>query len=87
MSSLMFCCLKVLISAIFEKSLTNGQTDQQTDGRTDGPMDRRTDRPSYRDARTHLKTIEAETNISGQLGISTTVKPRLSAPGLKRNLG
>ena len=27
-----------------------------TDGRTDGPTDRRTDIPSYRDARTHLKT-------------------------------
>ena len=28
----------------------------RTDGRTDGPTDRRTDRPSYRDARTHLKS-------------------------------
>ena len=26
-------------------------------GRTNGPMDGRTDRPSYRDARTHLKTM------------------------------
>ena len=45
-----------------------GQTDLRTDGPTDlrtygptdlrtyGPMDLRTDRPSYRDARTHLKT-------------------------------
>ena len=31
-----------------------GPTDRRTDGRTDG----RTDRPSYRDARTHLKTKE-----------------------------
>ena len=28
----------------------------RTDGRTDGRTDRRTDRPSYRDARTHLKS-------------------------------
>ena len=27
-----------------------------TDGRTDGPTDGQTDKPSYRDARTHLKT-------------------------------
>ena len=26
--------------------------------RTDGPIDGRTDRPSYRDARTHLKTAD-----------------------------
>ena len=36
---------------------TNGRTDGPTDGRTDGRTDRRTDRPSYRDARTHLKTL------------------------------
>ena len=30
MSSLMFYCLKVLISAIFEKRLTDGQTDKAT---------------------------------------------------------
>ena len=35
---------------------TNGRTDRRTDGRTD----RRTDRPSYRDARTHLKTVSRE---------------------------
>ena len=32
------------------------RTDGRTDGRTDQPTDRRTDRPSYRDARTHLKS-------------------------------
>ena len=31
-------------------------TDGPTDGPTNGPTDQRTDRPSYRDARTHLKT-------------------------------
>ena len=31
-------------------------TAQPTDGPTDGRTDRRTDRPSYRDARTHLKS-------------------------------
>ena len=51
MSSLMFYCLKVLISAIFEKPVTQGPTDQRTDGRTDG----RTEKASYRDAWTHLK--------------------------------
>ena len=34
----------------------NGHTDIRTDIRTDGHTDIRTDRPSYRDARTHLKT-------------------------------
>ena len=34
----------------------NGRTDGRTDGRKDAPMDRRTDTPSYRDARTHLKS-------------------------------
>ena len=29
----------------------------RTDGPTDGPTDGRMDTPSYRDARTHLKTI------------------------------
>ena len=36
MSSLMFYCLKVLISAIYEKWVTDGLTDQWTNGRTDG---------------------------------------------------
>ena len=35
-------------------SPTNGQTDGPTDRRTDG----RTDKASYRDAWTHLKTVE-----------------------------
>ena len=35
---------------------TDGPTDRRTDRRTDGPTDGRTDTPSYRDARTHLKT-------------------------------
>ena len=35
---------------------TYGPTDVRTDGRTDRQTDRRTDTPSYRDARTHLKT-------------------------------
>ena len=35
---------------------TDLRTDLWTDGRTDGRTDLRTDRPSYRDARTHLKT-------------------------------
>ena len=48
MSFLMCYCLKVLISAVFEKCVT--------DGRTDGRTDRRTDKASYRDAWTHLKT-------------------------------
>ena len=34
MSSLMFDCLKVLISAIFEKRVTNGRMDGWTDGPT-----------------------------------------------------
>ena len=34
MRSLMFYCLKVSISAIFEKRLTDGPTDGRTDGRT-----------------------------------------------------
>ena len=33
------------------------RTDGRTDRRTDGRTDRRTDRPSYRDARTHLKSL------------------------------
>ena len=35
---------------------TDGPTDGPTDRRTDGRTDGRTDTPSYRDARTHLKT-------------------------------
>ena len=50
----MFYCLKVLISAIYEKRVTDGRTDRRTDRRTDG----RTDKASYRNAWTHLKTDE-----------------------------
>ena len=42
MSSL-FYCLKVLISAIYEKWVTDRQTDGPTDQRTDGPTNGRTD--------------------------------------------
>ena len=51
MSSLMFYCLKVSISAIFKKYLTDGQTDRPTHGRRD--------KASYRDAWTHLKSVGA----------------------------
>ena len=44
-----FLYIKFSISCIFHKSVTYG--------RTDGPTDGRTDTPSYRDARTHLKTL------------------------------
>ena len=47
MSSLTFYCLKVLISAIYEKWVTDRRTvqwtDRRTNGQTDGPMDGRTD--------------------------------------------
>ena len=33
--------------------------------RTDGPTDRRTDRPSYRDARTHLKSMKKHKKAKG----------------------
>ena len=45
-----------MIFVLFYESVT----DQRTDGPTDQRTDRRTDRPSYRDARTHLKTKGAE---------------------------
>ena len=34
---------KMLISLVFDESVTNGPTDGRTDGRTDGPTDGRTD--------------------------------------------
>ena len=43
---------KSSIFPFLDESVTRGRTDRPTDRRTDG----RTDRPSYRDARTHLKT-------------------------------
>ena len=51
--------LKVYISAIVEKRLT----DQRTDGPTHGPTDGWTDKASYRDAWTHLKTSESEKDV------------------------
>ena len=54
--------LMKLFLAFFTKSLQKHYkalpTDGPTDEPTDGPTDRRTDRPSYRDARTHLKTAK-----------------------------
>ena len=47
MSSMMFYCLKVLISAIFENWVTDGWTDGPTDGRTDGQMGGHTDGQTY----------------------------------------
>ena len=44
MSFLMFYCLKVFISAIFEKRVTDPRMDGLTDGWTHG----RTDKASYR---------------------------------------
>ena len=43
-----------------------GRTDGWTDGRTDG----RTDRPSYRDAMTHLKKGELQSNQRTELLVS-----------------
>ena len=37
---------------------------RRRNGRTDGPMDGRTDRPSYRDARTHLKTGNSPVRVN-----------------------
>ena len=43
-------CSKLLISLVFDKSVT--------DRPTSGPTDGRTDRPGYRDVKTHLKRGE-----------------------------
>ena len=42
---------------------TDGWTDGRMDGWTDSRMNGRTDTPSYRDARTHLKTKGRHDNI------------------------
>ena len=42
-------------------------TDGPTDGRTDRPTDGRTDIPSYRDARTHLKTQSTSNRLRARL--------------------
>ena len=55
MSSLMFYCPKVFVSAIFEKRVTNR--------RTDGPTDGRTDKASYRDVWMHLKMAKNENRV------------------------
>ena len=48
---------KMRLARVFEKALrTYGRTDGRTNGRMDGRTDGQKDRPSYRDARTHLKT-------------------------------
>ena len=48
--------------SLFTKALrTNRRTDQPTDGRTN----RRTDRASFRDARTHLKSVYRRTGCIG----------------------
>ena len=57
-SSYIFLYMKFSISCIFHESITYIPTDGPTDGRTD----RRTDRPSYRDARTHLKSKRSGSN-------------------------
>ena len=54
------CIRKFRTNLLRTDQRTSGPTDQWTDRPTDeqnnGPMDRRMDRPSYRDAKTHLKT-------------------------------
>ena len=42
--------------------LTDGRTDQWTDRPTDGRTERSEDRPPYKDARTHLKTMNRPKN-------------------------
>ena len=47
--SLSTICSKILISFVFDKSITDGRMDRQIEGRTD--------RLGYRDARVHIKMI------------------------------
>ena len=49
-----------LYSSFFYKSISDRQTDCRADGRTD----RRTDTHSYRDARTHLKTMKNDEKMN-----------------------
>ena len=56
MFPMLFCSNSVHFSEI--QLVCNGRTDGPTDGRTDG----RTYTPSYRDARTHLKTEKEPIN-------------------------
>ena len=62
MSFLMFYCLKVLISAIFEKRVT----DRRTDGRTDGPTDGLTDGPTKRGVESRSTRLKTHSFISIQ---------------------
>ena len=55
-----------LIKPISQKS-NSCVTDRPTDGPTDGRTDGRTDTPSYRDARTHLKTRQTENVLRSML--------------------
>ena len=55
MSFLMFYCFKVLISAIFEKRVTDRRTDGPTDGRTDGRT-----KPLIELLFTHKKSVRTE---------------------------
>ena len=66
MPSWSFLYIKLAISCIFHKSIT--------DIRTDGPTDRRTDTPSYRDARTHLKNLKRIMVRDRMCGVSIDAK-------------
>ena len=59
-SGMILCFQKARFSCFLKKH--NGHTDGRTYGRTYG----RTDIPSYRDARTHLKSLRLCWKISGQ---------------------
>ena len=66
-----FLYIKISISCILYKSVTYG--------RTDGPTDGRTDTPSYRDARTHLKTKWNELEMNTVIFCSDrTDQPKLT---------
>ena len=47
-------------------------------GQTDGPTDRRTDRPSYRDARTHLKSVTSIDLSLSRIYLITSILDNLS---------
>ena len=62
---------------------TDGRTDGRLDGWTDGWTDGRTDRPSYRDARTHLKTWPTFQQLPNKKENATTWSQwLLKSPGL-----
>ena len=62
---------------VFSLMLTDIRTEPRTDQRTDG----RTDRPSYRDARTHLKTLW--TNYSVNLWVLQSLHYKRSGMSFK----